>query len=94
MSEIRHERTILQQRDLKLRAATYIATILITLLVLSPFIISLTTAGFDASGGMEDKSEIQKFFAKCLSAMITNMPGGSSSWFMPMPAVWKRRKRS
>ena len=28
MSDIRHGRTILQQRDLKLRAATYIVTIL------------------------------------------------------------------
>lgn len=56
MSDIRHERTILQQRDLKLRAATYIVTILITILVLSPFVIWLTTAGYE-----QDSSELQKF---------------------------------
>ena len=43
-SNATHERTILQQRDLKLRIATYVVSILITILVLSPFIILFTTA--------------------------------------------------
>jgi len=70
MSDIRHERTILQQRDLKLRAATYIVTILITILVLSPFIIWLTTAGMNATGEMSDKSELQKFIANPVKRIL------------------------
>ena len=65
MSEIRHERTILQQRDLKLRAATYIVTILITILVLSPFVIWLTTAGIDS-----ETSELQKFLKDPLKRVL------------------------
>ena len=70
MSEIRHERTILQQRDLKLRIATYIVTILITLLVLSPFIIWLTTVGYTATGEMTERSELQKFIANPLKRIL------------------------
>lgn len=70
MSEIRHERTILQQRDLKLRIATYIVTIFITLLVLSPFIISLTTVGYTATGEMAERSELQKFIANPLKRVL------------------------
>ncbi|MBO4425832.1 MAG: carbohydrate ABC transporter permease [Clostridiales bacterium] len=65
MSEIRHERTILQQRDLKLRAATYIVTILITILVLSPFVIWLTTAGYE-----QETSELQKFLKDPLKRVL------------------------